>query len=133
MLRHIYFKKIIKLLSILSLCMNIASAEEDNNQNTINLRIINGTEVLDSDDTWRFIVALKYDNSQYCGGSLIASKWILTAAHCLCDAQGNPYEALPGDTVGLGSYDLFQTTDYSIKRFIVHPSYDAVSADKWIL
>jgi len=67
--------------------MNIASAEEDNNQNTINLRIINGTEVLDSDDTWRFIVALKYNNSQYCGGSLIASKWILTAAHCLCDAQ----------------------------------------------
>ena len=41
----------------------------------------------------------------------------------------NPYEVLPGDTVGLGSYDLFQTTDYSIKRFIIHPSYDAASID----
>jgi secreted trypsin-like serine protease len=43
-------------------------------------RITNGIPAPQYKFPWQ--VALIIDNMYFCGGSLISSKWVLTAAHC---------------------------------------------------
>ena len=79
-------------------------------------------------DNWPSIVALyKNDNGlPFCGGTLIESRWVITAAHCLEETQ-------PADIfVWLGTSDLNENgggRGERVKRIIVHPDYDSDSMD----
>lgn len=88
--------------------------------------IVGGGEVPDPNPyVWQAaIVSLPYQgtNSQYCGGSLIAAQWVLSAAHCFSEA-GN---VTPASEVGVlvGVRDLrVPTSALSVSRIIVHPGY----------
>jgi Trypsin len=49
-------------------------------------RIVGGTEAQPHEFPWQAWLILTSVNGQYaCGGSLISSQWILTAAHCVVD------------------------------------------------
>ncbi|MDG3085206.1 serine protease [Vibrio hannami] len=92
-------------------------------------RIINGSAAVPGD--WPFIVPLVYKganayNGQFCGGSLIASKYVLTAAHCLDDLKASDIEVITR------IYDLndeSSATRSAIKQVYIHKSYNINGAN----
>jgi len=84
-------------------------------ENKKTLRILNGEEANPND--WSWMVAV-FPGDGLCGGSLIDSKWIVTAAHCLDGIEKSDIK------VFLGTNDLEKGKKIGIKQYTIHPDYD---------
>ncbi|MCP4111136.1 MAG: serine protease [Desulfobacteraceae bacterium] len=124
---------------VITIILLAGTVHADNSLNTgrkrkISARIVGGEEA--DPGAWPWITALvkAHINSlfsgHYCGGTLIHSKWVLTAAHCTEITDCN-YMTPEDVNVVLGVHDL--KTDIGervkVKRIIRYPFYDCVSLD----
>lgn len=95
-------------------------------------RIVGGSIV--SDERYPFIVAVMFDLdgdgnfAHGCGGTLISDSWVLTAAHCIVDAQSGQLLDFNSVAVLVGSLDIFDQTQGTLiasQRVVAHPTYQA--------
>jgi secreted trypsin-like serine protease len=78
--------------------------------------IVGGHPVEDGKYPWQVrLYTSVNDKVGFCGGSIIAPQWILTAGHCMVDT--------PKVVVGFGSIDRTQTTKIESEKVIVNPDY----------
>lgn len=80
--------------------------------------IINGIPVEQGNWPWQVrILGDTDDRKGFCGGSLIAPQWVLTAAHCL-DRHNSV-------AVGYGDVDLRRMSTVAVETIVVHPLWHA--------
>ncbi|NXJ89863.1 FA7 factor, partial [Corythaixoides concolor] len=98
-----------------SVQINVSSSSEHNGS-----RITGGTLCHRGHCPWQVLIRNSKDIG-FCGGSLISSRWVVTAAHCL--------DLVRPHHVTLGEYSLhpgeFKEQKIDVERSWTHPHYDS--------
>ncbi|XP_051019322.1 LOW QUALITY PROTEIN: vitamin K-dependent protein C [Acomys russatus] len=98
--------------------------DPDDDEQDPDPRIVNGTLTKQGDSPWQAIL-LDSKRKLACGGVLIHTSWVLTAAHCMVNSKKL--------TVRLGEYDLRRRDhwelDLEIEEILIHPNYSQSTSD----
>ncbi|CAF0863890.1 unnamed protein product [Rotaria sordida] len=71
-------------------------------------------------NTWGWIVSLSINQAWMCGGTILSSSWILTAAHCVEDVQNPSLVLISAATNQLFGWEQSR----SASTVIIHPQYN---------
>jgi secreted trypsin-like serine protease len=87
---------------------------------TVHAKILDGTQV--SETQYPFVARLNYAGDILCTGTLIASRYVLTAAHCFFDSRNRR---------SVGNTDIvarMNGVEYASTQVSIHPTYRARSS-----
>ncbi|XP_047478379.1 mucin-5AC-like isoform X2 [Penaeus chinensis] len=94
--------------------------------NVASSRIVGGADASSGEFPWQVGLKIEFlSEGNACGGSLIKSNWVLSAAHCFFDNNG---DAATSVVVQYGSINLATAKEVPAVRYITHENYDASSA-----
>jgi secreted trypsin-like serine protease len=101
---------------------------------SVNLRVIGGTAAVQGAWPWQVLVVVPTEGKQYstCGGSVIAPRWILTAAHCFQSVDTSRSVVVAEQQSSVVTRALGDIDARSIHRnirTIVHPQYRPQSSE----
>ena len=82
-------------------------------------RIVGGESALTN--TWNWAVSISINSISLCGGVILSSSWIVTAAHCMIN------ESISGVIVYAGSNTRFSGQARIASSIIIHPSYSSTT------
>ncbi|XP_029212153.2 CUB and peptidase domain-containing protein 2-like [Acropora millepora] len=85
-------------------------------------RIVGGTTAQPGDWPWQAMLK-RPRGSSFCGGTLIAPQWVLTAAHCVTRKWPSDFRVRMGAHMKNGN-DPEGEQDFEIERIIKHESYN---------
>ncbi|KAK7922483.1 hypothetical protein WMY93_009385 [Mugilogobius chulae] len=85
-------------------------------------RIVGGLLVSEGEIPWQVALIAHPSGHLFCGGSILSSRWVVTAAHCIVEAHG-PF------IVRVGELDLFAKEgteqDHEVLELRIHPRYNS--------
>jgi secreted trypsin-like serine protease len=96
-------------------------SSSNSSSDTIESRIVAGEEAKPNSWPWQVSIARSSATSHFCGGSLIYSNFVLTAAHCCADMSANSLR------VNVGAHNLQSPTTYTtytVSKVIMHENYN---------
>lgn len=121
-------KKIRKYLAIglfMVIFFQPTVAVSDNLDKSFSPRIIGGSNASIRDAPWQVALVISDASSdfdgQFCGGSILAPTWVITAAHCL-DIEGLSESNLTV-VAGTSSLSSESLTGIEVDEFILHPDW----------
>ncbi len=86
--------------------------------------VVGGTPAQEGSWPWQVRLLDEFDyHTGFCGGSLIAEQWVLTAAHCV--VQGG--DTVDSVVIGYGSIYQSQLKMVGSEKIIVHPDYNTTN------
>ncbi|NOX92565.1 MAG: trypsin-like serine protease, partial [Gammaproteobacteria bacterium] len=127
----LHHKMALALLLLILPLAGLATSAQAEPVSGITPRIVGGITANPNDYPWA-VALLNASisagfNAQFCGGTLIASHWVLTAAHCV-DSFSSASEIEVA--IGIANLDNINDADRIIvNNIVVHPDYDANSQD----
>ena len=102
-------------------CNANASCGCSTNSATVS-RIVGGENA--SSSTWGWAVSLNINNTYLCGGSIISSSWVVTAAHCADGFTPSQFTIYAGSLIRWSG-----TQNRSVSQIIVHPDYNSTTLE----
>ncbi|XP_062870165.1 coagulation factor IXb [Trichomycterus rosablanca] len=85
-------------------------------------RIVGGFEATPGEIPWQVALVQKGSDLAFCGGSLLSSTWVITAAHCLIEGGVGSF------FVRVGEHNVKikeeHQSDHDIEKHLIHHSYN---------
>ncbi|XP_035524765.1 coagulation factor IXa [Morone saxatilis] len=89
---------------------------------TTNKRIVGGEVVIPGEIPWQVALIARPSGQLFCGGSILSERWVITAAHCLVEAQGSFF-------IRAGEHNIYikedTEQDHDVLEQHLHPRYNA--------
>lgn len=89
---------------------------------SLDTKIVGGYEAAPGQFTYQVSLQRDVDHYHFCGGTIISSKTVVTAAHCKVD-----YVELPNMRVMAGAINIHDPNAqrHVVSQFIIHPEYNS--------
>jgi len=85
-------------------------------------KVVGGNDTYDGEFPWT--VSVRRNDHHHCGGVIVSSRWVLTAAHCVQSRQPSAF------MIRIGEYDLirpdYHSKDYAVEKVVIHDNYSGI-------